>query len=275
MLPFVSGCLFAQTYNTINWQVTPLKIDGKITDWKSRPPYFDSKTQLAFDIRNDSSNLYIMVKIPDPMTQLKIARGGINLDLTTKIKTARKASMVFLPFLNNKYEKPDGKPVEEKQTPLLKQKYMLMPTDVEVWGFAFTKGLLESNIIINTIVYAIDWDSTGIMSIEIKIPLRELFGNNYNLQKVAEKQIVLRLKENGIENPKLENAASAADMDHSRETRGMARNNGGLYGEGGNRIGGPVGLGGSQNDQGQIIEPSWMYETQSIRQSFLLNTKSK
>ena len=59
---------FAQT-SELKWQSSPIVIDGNEEDWDptgGNLRFYDSKNQLFYDLRNDSVNLYILVKSDNP-----------------------------------------------------------------------------------------------------------------------------------------------------------------------------------------------------------------
>ncbi|MEI6851762.1 MAG: hypothetical protein WCL06_02925, partial [Bacteroidota bacterium] len=192
---------FGQTENISKWQSTALKIDGEAKDWVSRPPYFDNVTKLAFEVRNDGENLYLVFEVADMRTQFKIARAGMSLNLETKIKPKRKAGIYFSPFMTEKpgeHKRTEG---DKKGPSIIRQKYLLSPPDVLASGFAFSDGDVMENKDPKKVTYAANWDTLNCMTMEFQIPLRELFGDGYDLKKVAEQEITMTLQENAMEKP--------------------------------------------------------------------------
>jgi len=274
LLGLLSSSVFSQFDNKINWQSTSIKIDGNANDWASQPRYYEDKTKLAFDIRNDSSNLYLVFKASDEKTQFKIARAGMSIDFATKIKPKRKAAIVFSPFINEKpgtgmHDKNNNISKKREQS-IVKLKYLLSPALVQASGFAHTYGTLSLKD--NNINYAVAWDSLNIMIIEFKIPLSELFGDKYDLKKIAQKDICLKLKENAIENPGSLGGGYSHEG-HGGGEGGMGHGGGGSYHHGGGETGESgehqYGSGGGMQDR------TSMFEAQTLKQKFKLNGNTK
>jgi len=273
LLTLISSLIFAQS-NTIAWQTKPIKIDGRTKDWGGRPAFYDSKTKLAFDIRNDSANLYLVLQVPDPMTQVKIARAGMSIDFATKTKPKCKAYITLYPFMKGNPDQQDHNKGMKPEKMDIKQKYLINPMDVQGSGFAFTNGSFTSVSADNVIVYAVGWDTLNTMSVEFRIPLRELFGEHYDLKQIAQKDIALKLQENPLDMP----------PSGGRETEGgSGMGHGGGMESGGGMNGGGVGTGGGSFHRGSADEMqtgeqhdrSTMFETLTLHQSFKLNCNGK
>ncbi len=270
-LALLSTALFSQTDITLKWQSANIKIDGNITDWVSRPPFFDNTTKLSFDIRNDSTNLYLVFQLPDPKTQFKMARAGMSLVFETKIKPKRKAGIYFSPFITEKLGQRPKTEGDKKGPSIIRQKYMLSPPDVMASGFAFSNDDISSNKDKTKVTYCADWDSLNCMTIEFLIPLRELFGDKYDFSKITEQEISLTLQENAIEKPTPTGQDDAgAGGNHGAGERGFQNNNGGGgYGQQG-------GSGERMNPSGTGSQDrSAMFEAQILKQKFKLNSKGK
>ena len=274
--------LFSQIDNTIKWQSDSIKIDGHTTDWKTFPPFYEDKTKLAFDIRNDSSSLYMYLKISEQKTQFKIARAGMTINFTTSTKPARKAKITFAPFITQKMSENnnDKAKVGEKKSFSIKQKYSLTPAVVTASGFAISNSELSfTNRNDSIITYAVGWDTLNSMYIEFQIPLREFFGDNYNLKQVSQKEIALKIQENAIENPTM----SGGDSDSGQGGEMMKGSGMGSHGGSGGMGGGGMGGGGhgegghrgSMSSGADSQDRMAMFEQQTLKQKFKLNSNTK
>jgi hypothetical protein len=262
LLGILATSVFGQFDNTLKWQAGAIKIDGNIADWSSQPAYYDDNTKLAFDIKNDSNNLYMYLQISEQRTQYKIAKAGMSINFATKIKPKRKADLTFSPFISGKYGGHPKNAGIKKDTSIIKQKFKLSPAVIQSSGFAYSNGNLSTNKS-NDIVCSVDWDSIYTMYIEIKIPLRELFGDNYDFNKISQKEVSLKIEENAMDNPGFSGGTYSHD-DGSSVTGGDYQGgyNSGETGEH------------HYNGGGSMARMS-MFEAQTLKQKFKLNTKNR
>ena len=56
------------------WQSGPMTIDGVAQEWETSEPVFDEGSQVQYALRNDGSNLYIIMvfRTPDPRTRARV-----------------------------------------------------------------------------------------------------------------------------------------------------------------------------------------------------------
>jgi hypothetical protein len=156
----------------------------------------------------------------------------MSLNLEAKTKPKRKGSIYFSPFMT---EKPgEHKPItgEKKGLSMIKQKYLLSPPDVLASGFAFTNDDISENKDVKKIMFATDWDTLNCMSIEFQIPLRELYGDNFDLAKVAIDDISMSFEEKAIERPTATGEGSTGGGERPGGGEGGRQNSGGSgYGQ--------------------------------------------
>jgi hypothetical protein len=272
LMTILATYLFGQTDNPAKWQSTPLKIDGNVADWVSRPPFFDNVTKLAFDIRNDGDNLYLVFEVSDMRTQFKIARAGMSLNFETKIKPKRKAGIYLSPFMTEKPGQHTHTEGDKKGPSIIHQKYLLSPPDVMASGFAFSDGDISANKDPKKVSYFADWDTLNCMTIEFQIPLRELFGDNFDLKTIAAQDISMTLQENAIEKPAVTGEGNTSGRGNPAEGTGGFNQNGG-QGMGGQ--GGQSSEGGHQYGQGGGADRTAMYEALILKQKIKLNANGK
>jgi hypothetical protein len=204
-------------------------------------------------------------------TQFKIARAGMSLNLETKIKPKRKAGIYFSPFMTEKpgeHKRNDG---EKKGPSIIRQKYLLSPPDVLASGFAFSDGDVMENKDPKKVTYAANWDTLNCMTLEFQIPLRELFGDGYDLKKVAEQEITMTLQENAMEKPETPSDANTQGGGGNGSSGGFQHNN--SQGMGGQGMGGQQGE--NQYRQGGGADRNAMFEAQILKQKIKLSTGGK
>jgi hypothetical protein len=271
LMAILTISVFGQNDNPGKWQSNTLKIDGKDADWVSRPPYYDNVTKLAFDIRNDSNNLYLVFEIPDQRTQFRIARAGMSLTFETKIKPKRKAGIYFSPFMTERPGQHTRTEGDKKGPSIIRQKYLLSPPDVLASGFAFSDGDISENKDLKKVAFFADWDSMNCMTIEFRIPLRELFGDNFDLKKVADQEISFMLQENAIERPTPtgEGKGSGSGMGNPGGGEGGFQHNNG-QGMGGQGVPGE-----HQGGQPGNADRSGLFEAQILKHKIRLNCSGK
>jgi hypothetical protein len=282
LMGFLVSTAFGQSNNTINWQSARIKIDGKTADWGGRPRYYDSKTKLAFDMRNDSSNLYLIFQFADQMTQYKFALAGMNLFFTTQMKPTCKAKIVFSPFISELADKQHNDPDDRTGQSSLKQRYQISPQAVSAMGFAFSNGIMPTSSSLNTIIYSIGWDTVGIMAIELKIPLRELFGDAFDLGNISQKEISLKVVENAPENSGFAAAGSSTRSDNHGEGSGLGLDSP-LGGSGNGNLNQSLVTGQSetltsgetQYGTAEMYSQSELYTVVTLKQNFKINAKAK
>jgi hypothetical protein len=97
----LSGMFFtgiAQAQNN-SWAVVPVTADGFLNEWKSPLKDFDDKTLLAYEISNDSTNLYVAISTIDGATEVNIMRTGISLGVNINGKKKITTAVTY-PFID-------------------------------------------------------------------------------------------------------------------------------------------------------------------------------
>jgi hypothetical protein len=77
------------------WAGEPIQIDGNIDDWKGLPTAYYEDEGIVLGIRNDSTYLYLLLRIDDPMTVGIIRRMGMQLWLDAKGKKKKNLGLRF------------------------------------------------------------------------------------------------------------------------------------------------------------------------------------
>jgi hypothetical protein len=102
---------------------TPPIIDGNPDDWEVEW-LADSQGKFAYNIANDEDNLYVRIRMSDPLTQRKVALFGLTLYLNPTGKKMGKLGIKFpvekdLDELNKK-KQPQGPPTAAMQLQMKK-----------------------------------------------------------------------------------------------------------------------------------------------------------
>jgi hypothetical protein len=201
--------------NQVSWQSEPLSIDGASFDWGKSFRYFDSKTRIRYNISNDSNYIYYCFQPVDEYVKAQILRAGIETTFYPKVKPKRTGIIKYpLPL-----EKPDG-----KQTMAEADNFEAFFTSFKLFNKTFnSEGFLTKNGTFpleneTGISAKLDRETNGLLCYEIKIPISELYGENYNLEEISKEDLKVKLKVNQI-------VVKTKNKDN--------QNQGGMYSQGG------------------------------------------
>lgn len=253
----LSACIFTCFFFTghaqvceNNWQATPLSIDGNPNDWTTKLRLYDSNSKLMYEFRNDDKNLYFVFKSEEKSLQRQMEQAGMKLKIVIKGAPKTKATIEFkkntsktmMPTppggMNN--GTPPSFPQQQTQNGQLRQdnnqnqlpmKPEFMPKDTAyVKGFMFAQNfILSNNQHENTITFAKSRGNSDESAFELVIPIRELFGDNFQLANIKNIPIQFNLTINAL----------SQSSSSSRMSGGMGGRMGG--GPGGEMGGGPGG----------------------------------
>ncbi len=240
VLFIVSADLSAQT-STAKWQSKPIVIDGDGSEWGMLPRFFNSESNLKYEFRNDTQNLYFILKAGDRATQMQLFMAGFSIRFKLKTTTASKAEITFKP---NKFSELPPMNTQEVRTDKLVDKSVTRPEfipkdTVLLDGFLVTNGMISSENKDN-ICFARSKSNKDLVAYEIQIPLQELFGKNYLFEKISTIQIQLQVVLN--------------DLSQNEIHKMRGRTGGGLHGGGGGGRGmsGGMGEGRGMNGGGEM-----------------------
>lgn len=62
----------------LNWQDSPLTVDGRSDEWDKSQMEFDGKSNIAYKFTNNANNIYVLLITYDSRTQMKILNGGMS-----------------------------------------------------------------------------------------------------------------------------------------------------------------------------------------------------
>ncbi len=249
-----SSSAYSQT-PTAEWLATPFIVDGKDTDWGSRPSYFSSECMLSYELKNDSNHVFLLFEIIEKESQMKFMHAGFEIAMKVKSKPKLKATISFLPQQRQRQSTPDINSAYNIDG--MHEDFLLSSAYAEVSGFLKANDIMYRNINDNQeFTYNIGWNDRNIMLVEIQIPVSEIFDTENAGVDYTQIPIRLTCKLNAIERP------SDAQM---RPEGGGTRGGGASGGRSGGRQGGGHGGGGRSGGQGG---PAADMQRTSIAQSF-------
>jgi hypothetical protein len=226
---------FAQV-STAKWQAQPIIIDGDGSDWGYLPRFFNTESNIKYEFRNDNQNLYFILKAGDRATQMQLLKAGFSVRFKLKTSTPVKSEINFQP--NKMTELPQMINGQEGGTQKLVDKSVTQPEivlkdTVFLDGFQFTNGLITSEKKgDNNICFARSKSPRDLTAYEIRIPLRELFGDNYKIENIATVPMQLQVNVN--------------DLSQNEIKKMRGRMGGGMHGSGLGMNGGGRGMGGGE-----------------------------
>jgi hypothetical protein len=241
--------VFSQVHSS-KWQEQPIIIDGDGSDWGSLPRFFNAESNIKYEFRNDSRNLYFILKAADRATQMQLLRAGFSIRFKIKTTPPIRGGIIF-PALKMAGISPIMMN-QEGRTDKLADKSMtrpeFMPKDTAVIeGFKFLNGTITSeNMNKNGVCFARSKSNRELSSYEVQIPFREFFGDNFNLENVANFPIQLQVMINDLsqnEMKKMRGKMGGGMRGGNRGGTGEGRGMGRMNDEGGMEGGG---IGGSE-----------------------------
>jgi hypothetical protein len=121
------------------WAAQPLKIDGLNDDWTGTALAIEKSTKVAYALKNDGQNLYVLFVFNDPKSLSTIDRTGITFYFSREGKKDKDSGIHFI----RKMVKPDeliatlekqGETLTEEQKQSIRSKPALILFDAERMG---------------------------------------------------------------------------------------------------------------------------------------------
>lgn len=264
-LLFCSVQLFAQDEVAKATRVSsPVKVDGKASEWNLPLSLYDSDTKLFFGFANDDKNIYLCFQSADEISQEKILAAGMEVTLSAKGK--HKVSIDF-PLGRKSGSAQGGTDLDNNQyrDRINRQdSFLLHDTVMEVKGFETRSGMISIHDA-SGINAAINWDRSNKLTYEIAIPFKEFLGKGHSPDDLA-KEISLDITINELKvHRKAARNHSSGSGGSSMTGRGM----GGRMGGGGMRHQSETG-----DENAQAAQPGEnnlnQFQKSNLRQKFLL-----
>lgn len=223
---------FSQT-SFSKFRTKTITIDGFAKEWMIPLRFYNNETKLFFSILNDSSDLYLCFQSNDERNQVKINRAGMRVGISTKSKNKANASVDFpLTDSKNRYAEEDIDGEKKPDITALKNTFLIQNTNMAIKGFTNHDGVIPIDGDSSGIRAALNWDKNNIMTYELIIPFKQLFGPNYTADDLS-KVITLNVEVNAVtrtEEGSVDGSSAAMGASGMGQTRGMT---GGMPGGGG------------------------------------------
>lgn len=218
------------------WQAQPIVIDGDGSDWVTIPRFFNASSNIKYEFRNDAENLYIIISPADRNTQLQLSAAGFNIKLKLRTSTPERFSIMFQAPKMGMMPPPQMNQDKLVEKTILNSESMSKDT-ATVEGFLFTKGkIVSENTDEKSISFAHSKQASNSGVYEIRIPLREIYGNGFKLETVSATPVQLQVNINEL-----------SQKGMKKMTSRMA---GGMHGGGRGMRGGGRGMGGDREMEG-------------------------
>lgn len=229
------------------WQSKPIIIDGDASDWETMPRFFNSEASVQYEFRNNANNLYIILKSSNRATQMQMLQAGFQVRLKVKTQPPSRMDITFAEHKKGTFQaglmrmNSNRNQLQEKDAP----KSFSMPRDTAILdGFQYTKGMITENGNDSTgICFAKSRNNREQTVYEIQIPLREIYGKDYNLSDIGRIPLQLQVNINAI------SESTLRTMRNHMGGRGMGRMNGGDMEMGSRNLEG--GMSGGGEDMGE------------------------
>jgi hypothetical protein len=263
---------FAQISSS-KWQAQPIVIDGDGSDWGTLPRFFNAESNIKYEFRNDTQNLYIILKAADRATQMQLMQAGFSVKLKVKTSPPIKVGIKFpssrmqpMPSMNQ-----DGRTDKLVDKSVTTPEFM--PKDTAVTeGFLFCSRLITSkDKDEKRICFARSKSNREQATYEIRIPLREVFGSDYLLDNISSTPIQLQVNINELSQNNISKMRGGMGGGrHGGEGRSMGGMRGGGEMSGGEMSGGNMGE--MEAEMQSTMRSGFSLERKSFSIDFKLST---
>ncbi|MDP2384884.1 MAG: hypothetical protein Q8M29_00810 [Bacteroidota bacterium] len=184
-------------------QKTEVDIDGQANEY-GEFRYYNSEAKMFYALSNDSSNLYLCLKVNDETMQQQIIMAGMDVWLDTLSKSKERIGIRYplggirptAPSFREAGE-PKGKPDMMTQ---MKKELLLSQKTMDLRGF---KNVANGSNLMQTpegIKLQVDWDNSNSMIYELVIPLKNWYKANLTKSDTT-KIFTLTININALEMP--------------------------------------------------------------------------
>ncbi len=179
----LSACAMQAQKIVLNslWRDSNIVINGDPYDWQEPLSYYDSKARIQYQVANDDTALYIILKTMDYKAQAKILRAGMDIVLDTMGKKKSAAAILYplpgetkLQWISDPAE-PERQELEHPDLKTLRTEYELSEKNIkyaDLNGMPKTVERANNN---SPIAVAISWDRDNILTYEARIPFRTFY----------------------------------------------------------------------------------------------------
>lgn len=210
--------------DSTSWQSSKIVIDGNDTDHENFF-FYNEETKLTYNVSNDSTDIYLSFKIADQKTIMKMARAGMTIEFKTYVKPTRKATFSF-PIRGKQNDENDEmrqaikKAREGGDKKEMMQAMLNSCVTAEAEDFATSNGLIHISEH-KSFDFAIGFNKWDELIYELKVPLKELFGDDYKLEEVVKEKLKLEVVINALQMPDMAGGRSGSMGGGPGSGRGM------------------------------------------------------
>jgi len=178
----------------LNRQTKPIVIDGKPDDWSANLRNFDSESKIKYEFKNDDENLYFILKSDEKTLLRQMELAGMSVKFVVKEKPKRIATIVLNKRTMRAFQSQGGRDgmsrrqdSEADRSQLVRKNEFLPKDTAQIKGFKFAKDIVVAGIAPdNKSINFAKGRANGQESIfEMVIPLREFFGDNYQMKDIT------------------------------------------------------------------------------------------
>lgn len=207
LINFVSS---AQT-SVAQWYSGNAIADGKINEWHLPLRFYDDKTHLQYNVVNNDSFLFVVVRLSEPSYQMKVIHAGLKfiVDTTGKKKSATIISFPMGSSGTIQKKQPDQQGQEPFGVNGLRARMKSQLLQMLLAGFKSANGI-DSTTASNGVSAGADWDSSGVLNIEFKVPFTSFY-HILSAPADANKPFLFTLTENSSPMPPMHAGHSGDD----------------------------------------------------------------
>ena len=280
MLVVIATSLYAQNESTEYFVKGNLTIDGNSQDWSADLKSFDKKTNMHSAIYNDDTHLYLLFQTDNQTNQTKILRAGLSLTFKSKLKPKVNAKLQYpLEAVRGQGstggqrqrgnrtagagqgQQVDREAQRQRMIDAMKRQ-LASKNEMKLKGFSKSSGQVTKGEAGDIAVALGFEEEKRMVNYEVAIPLEEIYGANFDWQKVSAAELAINLVIEGVDSP--QNVTSGGSRGGGRGGAGV-RGGGGRGGAGGGRGGArPGGAGGAS---------SMMFQSQTLKLKYNLVQK--
>jgi hypothetical protein len=164
-------------------------IDGNTSEWKTDKFETNKEVGVEYAVDNDANFLYVVLKVPDQRTQMKLMMQGMNLYIDRKGKKREAAGVEFPikpagPLANfsrgaRNGNSPDGAPAPPDPKAMREALSGNMIV-LKKFGFEDQPDMLQPAVQDGSVNVSFDWDAADALVIEYLIPMSYI-GKNADL----------------------------------------------------------------------------------------------
>jgi hypothetical protein len=229
LLLLMSLTSFAQT-SVAQWFNGNAVADGKINEWKLPLRFYDDKTHLNYNVVNNDSFLFVVVRVSEETYQMKVVHAGLKFAIDTPGKKKGGPLIAFPIGISGTIQKKQQN--QQSQQPYgvngMRARMKSGFLEMQLTGFKASNGV-DSTTAANGVSAGADWDSSGVLNIEFKIPFTSFY-HVLSAKDDAGKTFSLTITENSSPAPDIHGGHNESG-DDSYGNNGMG--GGGMGGAGG------------------------------------------